>query len=67
VNLIFWVMETNPPDMSNMDGVTPVELMRLGRAKGWVETGRGYSGEHATRPGTIGLVLSSSPLALLAW
>lgn len=26
-----------------------------------------YALEHATRPGTIGLVLSSSPLALLAW
>lgn len=26
-----------------------------------------YAAEHATRPGTIGLVLSSSPLALLAW
>lgn len=26
-----------------------------------------YALEHATRPATIGLVLSSSPLALLAW
>ncbi|KAJ4421952.1 hypothetical protein N0V82_003449 [Gnomoniopsis sp. IMI 355080] len=29
--------------------------------------GNAYAREHGTRPSTIGLVLSSSPLALLAW
>lgn len=34
----------------------------------WFETyGNAYSKEHGTRPATIGLVLSSSPIALLAW
>jgi hypothetical protein len=33
----------------------------------WQETGRAYAMEHSSRPATIGHVLSSSPLALLAW
>jgi microsomal epoxide hydrolase len=45
----------------------PHELAGLKRAKEWVDTGRAYSAVHATRPSTIGQVLSSSPLALLAW
>lgn len=43
------------------------ELEHLERMKKFQTTGKGYSGEHATRPATIGLVLSTSPLALLAW
>lgn len=35
--------------------------------KKWRATGTAYAMENATRPGTIGLVLSTSPLALLAW
>jgi microsomal epoxide hydrolase len=31
------------------------------------KTGTAYALEQATRPATIGFVLSSSPLALLAW
>jgi microsomal epoxide hydrolase len=37
------------------------------RAKEFLRTGSGYSLEHATRPSTIGMVLASNPLALLAW
>ena len=37
------------------------------RGQEFVKSGTGYSLEHATRPSTIGLILSSSPLALLAW
>lgn len=37
------------------------------KAKNWRVTGIAYGLEHATRPATIGLVLSSSPLALLGW
>lgn len=33
----------------------------------WREIGTAYAQEHGTRPSTIGHVLSSSPLALLAW
>lgn len=52
---------------SDFDGILPHELAHLQRAKLWMESGNSYAQEHATRPGTIGLVLSSSPLALLAW
>ncbi|KAI9804726.1 MAG: hypothetical protein M1825_001094 [Sarcosagium campestre] len=37
------------------------------RRKAFMFLGRGYAMEHATRPSTIGIVLSSSPIALLAW
>lgn len=30
-------------------------------------TGSAYARTHGTRPATIGMVLSSSPLAVLAW
>ena len=50
-----------------MDGVSQVEMAGLARAQTWLQSGSAYAQEHATRPGTIGLVLSSSPLALLAW
>lgn len=58
-----------PPDASptNLEDVEPEELAALQKAKTWGLTGTAYAAEHATRPGTIGLVLSSSPLALLAW
>jgi microsomal epoxide hydrolase len=39
----------------------------LKRGEDFVKMGSGYSLEHATRPSTIGLVLGSSPVALLAW
>jgi microsomal epoxide hydrolase len=39
----------------------------LDRGDTFGKTGTAYALEHATRPATIGFVLSSSPLALLAW
>ncbi len=50
-----------------MDGVNEVEMAGLARAQAWIQSGMAYAQEHGTRPGTIGLVLSSSPLALLTW
>jgi len=47
--------------------LTDFEKKALGRAAKWRESGMAYAMEHASRPSTIGLVLSSSPLALLAW
>lgn len=60
---------TLPPgaDPTDLAGVEPFELEWMQRAQQWQKTGIGYATEHATRPGTIGLVLSASPLALLAW
>jgi microsomal epoxide hydrolase len=39
----------------------------LDRGDTFGKTGTAYALEHTTRPATIGFVLSSSPLALLAW
>ena len=43
------------------------ETQGLSRGGTFGKTGNAYALEHATRPATIGFVLSSSPLALLAW
>lgn len=50
-----------------MDEVNEVEKAGLARANAWIKGGTAYAQEHGTRPGTIGLVLSASPIALLAW
>jgi hypothetical protein len=47
--------------------LSPLEKRALDNVHVWRERGRAYALEHGTRPSTIGLVLSSSPLALLAW
>ena len=46
---------------------TPVEVQGLARTKDFIQVGGSYSFEQATRPSTIGFVLASSPIALLAW
>jgi microsomal epoxide hydrolase len=46
---------------------SPLEQKGLARFKKFMTTGTAYSMEHGSRTATIGLVLSSSPLALLAW
>ena len=48
---------------------TLVEEDRIGVERGtqFKSFGSAYAVTHATRPATIGIVLSSSPLALLAW
>ncbi|KAF2737153.1 epoxide hydrolase-like protein [Polyplosphaeria fusca] len=52
------------PDASEL---TTLEQNSVERAMKWHATGRAYGQEHGSRPSTIGLVLSSNPLALLAW
>jgi microsomal epoxide hydrolase len=44
---------------------TDKEALEL--AEQWLNQSSSYAQEQATRPSTIGHVLSSSPLALLAW
>lgn len=44
-----------------------LETKAFPRGKQFQETGSAYAREHGTRTATIGLVLSSSPVALLAW
>lgn len=54
-------------DQPDINTLSTVEKEALGRAAVWRDTGISYAQEHRTRPSTIGNVLSSSPLALLAW
>lgn len=49
------------------DAVDALEARQLARGQDFVMTGSAYAREHGTRPATIGLVLSASPIALLAW
>ena len=49
------------------DALDTLEKETLDRAIKWQTAGTAYAQEHGTRPSTIGNVLSSSPLALLAW
>lgn len=49
------------------DHLTAEETRRLERLDDFISTGVGYGQMHATRPATIGFVLSSNPVALLAW
>jgi microsomal epoxide hydrolase len=53
-------------DVSDSE-VTPEEWQGLERSQKWLSSGTAYAIEHGTRSSTISLVLSSSPLALLAW
>ncbi|GAA6059018.1 hypothetical protein JCM10212_001243 [Sporobolomyces blumeae] len=54
-------------DHPERDNVKPHEQRNLERSDEFQKTGRAYAIAHATRPGTIGLVVGSSPVALLAW
>ncbi|KAF8324160.1 Alpha/Beta hydrolase protein [Cantharellus anzutake] len=47
--------------------LTPTDEERLKNTRKFLATGSAYAFEHATRPSTIGHVLSSNPIALLAW
>jgi microsomal epoxide hydrolase len=47
--------------------LTTFEERGLVRMKAFITTGSAYAIEHGTRPSTIGHVLSTNPVALLAW
>ncbi|KAF4444177.1 hypothetical protein F53441_11236 [Fusarium austroafricanum] len=56
------------PEPTGVSGeITEAEKKGIPRAQDFDRLGSAYAFEHATRPSTIGLVLSTSPLALLAW
>ena len=59
-------MPKEPPGVNAKD-VTDVEARQMKRADEFFTFGDAYAKEHGTKGGTIGLVLSTSPLALLAW
>ncbi|KAF2820739.1 epoxide hydrolase-like protein [Ophiobolus disseminans] len=54
-------------DKPDENTLSDLEKKAVDRAAKWNQSGTAYAQEHATRPSTIGHVLSSSPLALLAW
>ncbi|KAF2665188.1 epoxide hydrolase 1 [Microthyrium microscopicum] len=56
-----------PKKEVSLENISDAEKEGMQRIKDWQNTGAAYAREHGTRPSTIGLVLSSSPLALLAW
>ncbi|CDM31988.1 hypothetical protein DTO013E5_9654 [Penicillium roqueforti] len=63
VNAVFM----KKPDGMTDDHLNAFELQGIENMKKFITTGVGYAIEHGTRPSTIGQVLASSPLALLAW
>jgi len=55
------------PEGMTDDHLDAFERNGLERLKNFQTTGSAYAIEHGTRPSTIGHVLASSPIALLAW
>ena len=66
IHLNFCLMPEAPKGISPAD-VTAEESQNLKRLVEFATTGNAYAKEHGTKGGTIGLALSSSPLALLCW
>ncbi|KAI9690120.1 MAG: hypothetical protein M1822_009081 [Bathelium mastoideum] len=62
-----FVIMTEPDPPVPTDSLSALDQQGLARAAAFRQTGIAYAMEHATRPSTIGLALSSSPLALLCW
>lgn len=60
------MMLPNPGD-ADVSERDEQEIAILTKLKGFMDTDYAFSLEQGTRPATIGLVLSSSPLALLSW
>ena len=64
VHLNFCIM----PDPGGLESaVSKIEQTGLDRANDFSRLGSAYALEHATRPSTIGFVLASNPVSLLAW
>lgn len=55
------------PDGVSDESLSAFEKRGLLRAENFMTLGAAYAMEHGTRPSTIGHVLSSNPVALLAW
>jgi pimeloyl-ACP methyl ester carboxylesterase len=53
--------------LGNFDDPTPAERASLEAQKEFQRTGRGYSGQQATRPQTLGYGLTDSPSGQAAW
>ncbi|KII87364.1 hypothetical protein PLICRDRAFT_112525 [Plicaturopsis crispa FD-325 SS-3] len=56
-----------PPAGIDPSAATDAEKQLLAKTGAFGATGSAYAREHATKPSTIGIVLASNPVALLAW
>ena len=56
-----------PPKNMNELPLEEIEMKYAPKGQRWLDYGSAYGREHGTRNGTIGLVLSASPVAMLAW
>jgi hypothetical protein len=56
-----------PPEGVANEDINQAEFQGLARAGAFGAQGDAYAREHGQRPATIGLLLSTSPLALLIW
>ncbi|RAK84782.1 epoxide hydrolase [Aspergillus costaricaensis CBS 115574] len=63
LNACYMSKPSNVPDTA----ITEEDKRALARAQWFGTYGSGYALEHGTRPSTIGNVLSTNPVALLAW
>ncbi|KAJ6040532.1 hypothetical protein N7499_005337 [Penicillium canescens] len=63
VNVVFM----RRPDNMTDDHLNAFEIQGIENLQKFTAFGSGYAIEHGTRPSTIGHVVSSSPMALLAW
>ena len=58
---------SKPPESHPAESLTVLEQQCLQRGREFDTTGYAYAIEQGTRPSTLGLVLGSNPIALLAW
>ena len=64
INLCIGVAPENDEEAKQL---SEKDRKAVGRAADFAKLGAAYASEHGTRPATIGLVLSASPISLLAW
>jgi microsomal epoxide hydrolase len=55
------------PAGMTLESLTDKERVGVERGNQFMNVSSAYAREHGSRPATIGLVLGSNPLALLAW
>jgi len=65
VHLNFCIMQR--PESISMESLADFERAGVERGMAFIATENAYAKEQASRPATIGLILSTNPLALLAW
>lgn len=65
IHINFCPLRSPPANLE--DSLSEPDRQLVERGRNFLTTGAAYAMEHGTRTSTIGLILSSSPLALLAW